>query len=287
MMHSRYFDRTQRHLLTLVNTRPGRELLGVSDGFPIVKITPNSFHQLVDLVDDCPVIRATFFTDARLARLLFDVHEIPLRMYRLASATINPGAGEQTGRMNGEATWTAARDASSSETSAAQTEVGSLFSGGTYYNYRAFLPFVTSTLGTGAVVTASEVQIYRDDSLEFGGNGFTNTNTTSVEIVVTTQASTSSYDSGDYDNLTFSSKGSLNFASTSNNAYNTITISDQSIIQVAGDTKLALITGRDLNNSAPTGDNTLAFQKRDASNPSKLVITYTPPETGGFFFLTA
>lgn len=153
-------------------------------------------------------------------------------------------------------------------------------SGSTYRIHRVFLPFDTSSIPDTATITSATLDVYRDD----GVTGFNNTDTTSIHVVTQTQASNTSLATSDYGNVSFTSKGSANFSSTSNGAYITITISDLTIISTTGHTKLALLTGRDQGNSAPTGANTIGFQNRSAGNPPKLTVGYTTQ--GGSFLAT-
>lgn len=183
--------------------------------------------------------------------------------------------------MAAQASWAAARDAVSSGSNNAATETSSQHAGGQYWNYRVFEPFDTSALA-GATVTAATLELYRDDSLEIGGNGFKNSDTTTAVVVASTQASGTSYANSDYSLITFVSKGSINFASTSDGAYFSITITDLSIISTSGYTKLAVITGRDLSNAAPVADNDLTWQNRSQANPPKLTITYMVGSGGSF-----
>lgn len=288
-----FFAENQKQIKALVSER--RDLFGIVDKYPLYKVTPNSIHRLIDwdTKKNRPIIEAIFFTDKRVAYTLFSPNIVDSHLkyserafgnlsMRFDTGTFTPAGGEQQGRRVNEVTWTAARDAATSGANGTTVETASIIDATTYYNYRAFQPFDTSSLG-GSPVTSSSWQGYRDDTLEIGGNGFMNANTTTAEIVVSTEADPTSYAAADYSRITFASKGSLAFASTSNNAYNIITITDQTIISLTGYTKLCLITGRDLNNSAPTGYNTLSFQNRSQANPPKLVIIYTSTGDGAYF----
>lgn len=138
---------------------------------------------------------------------------------------------------------------------------------------RCFFNFDTSTLPDDATVTAAELRLYRNDSVE----GFVNTNTITMHVVLQNQSDpTELGTAGDYQTTDFNSKGSLLQGSTSNGAYFAITLSDlENIINLTGYTKLALITDRDLNNSAPTGNNRLGIDP--STNPPILRVTYTVP----------
>ena len=198
----------------------------------------------------------------------------------MPSTVFNPATGEQKGRRIGEASWTAARDAATSSTNSSQPGCQSN-STGAFDNYRGFEPFDTSTLPDDATVTAVTLELYRDDASEDGGNGFDNGDTTSAVVVASTQADPTAYANTDYNEAAFTSKGSTAFASTTNGAYFTITITDTSIISLSGYTKLAVITELDRANTQPTGENRLTWQSRAQANPPKLTVTYSQPEVGG------
>jgi hypothetical protein len=140
---------------------------------------------------------------------------------------------------------------------------------------RAYFPIDTSSLA-GKTIVSAYLKLYRDDSIATMANA----DTTALHIIVTTEANTSSLATSDFSLVTFTSKGSLNLSSTSNNAYNNITITDLSIINQSGYTKLGVINSLDLNNSAPTADNLFAAQARGGANPPTLVVTTSG---GGFF----
>ncbi|MGH2612816.1 MAG: hypothetical protein ACRDFB_07175 [Rhabdochlamydiaceae bacterium] len=64
-----YFKLHQKELLDLANTEAGRFLLGVKD-YPIVKLTPNSVHQLIRFEGEKPIIDARFYIFNRIAKIL-------------------------------------------------------------------------------------------------------------------------------------------------------------------------------------------------------------------------
>lgn len=220
---------------------------------------------------------------------LIPVGNVSLFPKIMLTSTFTPAAGERMGRMDDELLWTLARDAASSEANGATAECASLISGAHYYNYRFFDTFDMASPATGnaiplgSTINSATLQYFRDDSKEIGGNGFNNDDVTTANIVASTQASGTSYANSDYSAITFSSKGSIAFASTSNLAYFSISITDLSIISLTGYTKLCLITGRDLSNSAPTGQNQLSCQNKSQANPPILTINYTLP--AGFLLM--
>lgn len=290
-----FFTKNQKDLVLLANSESGQYLLGIKDRFPVVKVTANSYHQLVNFDGEEPILRATFFLDDRVAQKLITedfLLEKKLRTPKsftereyfafnqgrrmFLSSTFNPSSGWKEGSNTNDSTgnFSTQHSASTGTRNDAFVGIRSLVSGGTVYICRAFLPFDTSSLTASAIVSASNLQLYRDDSKDLFGNTFTNTDTTTAEIIATTQASGTAYADTDYGLVTFSSKGSLAFSSWSDLAYSTITITTQSLIATTGYTKMAVITGRDLNNSAPTGDNNLWFQNTSDANPPVLTVTY-------------
>ena len=278
-----YFKLHEKKLLEVIRTQTGRDLLGIKNTLPIVKISPNSYHQLLGFDNDKPVFQATFFTSNRTVEKLFPLlWQADAFLYSSSyhpkayfdQLTFNPAAGEKSGFVSAELSWAAARDAASSETNGTACTCESFVST-TYYNYRCFEPFLTSSLTDRAQVISSNFKGYRDDSLEIGGNGFDNADTTSVEVVVSTQTDPTAYANDDYNNITFASKGSLAFASTTDVTVFTITITDQTIISTTSYTKLCIITGLDLNNTTPNGENRLTWQNKGQANPPILTVVYT------------
>lgn len=139
------------------------------------------------------------------------------------------------------------------------------------YLWRMFLPFDTSALPDGATVTAAVVSLYRDDDID----AFLNADSLTAILVPETQASDTSLTANDYDNMTRSNKGSIAFSSTVNHAYFDITITDLSVINLSGYTKLMLMSSADFNQVQPaTGQNVLTVQNHAAAHPPKLTVTY-------------
>ena len=201
----------------------------------------------------------------------------------MAQLTFNPRTTDGLVRIlnNTYTVWANARGASTGEGTNASTWVRTRKDGSYYKIARAFLVFDTSAIPAGAVVTASTLTLRRDDSIP---GAFSDTDSTSLELVTNTQASPTSLTTADFNQVGFVSKGSVNFSATTNGQDFTITNSDQSLINISGNTQLAIITGRDQGNNAPTGDNLLGWQDSEDVNPPELSVTYTPP-TGNFFLL--
>lgn len=166
-------------------------------------------------------------------------------------------------------TWTAARDAASSNTNATNNmQSGAWKNGVNFACYRGFLPFVVS-LGAGAVVTAATLSLYVNYIGAAPGR--------SNHIVASTQASMTAIANSDFNKVAFVSGGSKTRASMTLNAYNvwTLNATGLTFINANGDTKLALIDDQDLSNTAPTTDDgEIQSQVSEDANPPILTITY-------------
>lgn len=316
MISPDFFAKHQRHLLAVANSHALRWVLGLNrcpeplrDVFDrkISKITPNAIHW----VREDGQYQMAAFTRPRFAEALaFSLSPVaylsglrprtefafsPIGTLSLAIATLAPhtgflfmGAtdiyvGSGDGRVEASGAWATIRAATS----------GTAYNGGTggfdiacMTNYidRTFWPSDTSSLGGGATVTAASLFIY-------GGDGAgTNADSTSAEVVQASQASTSTLVNDDYDNITFASGGSKTFASWNGSGYNEITLdaTGRGFISTTGYTKTAVITGRDLSNTAPTGNNWVSCRFSEASGSSQdpyYSITYVYSSGVGGFVL--
>lgn len=196
-------------------------------------------------------------------------------------ADFNSNTGEGRVTQDAAASWATARGSASGTATDALVGVRAGNNpSGSFYCTRAFFPIDTSSIPDTATVTTAVLKLYRDDTIAAFANG----GTTTLHIVTQTQASNTALATSDFSAVSFVSKGSLAMASTSNNTYNTITITDLSIISLTGHTKLAVINSLDLNNSAPGAntDNLIYFQSRTGTNKPTLTVTYT---TGTASFL--
>lgn len=200
----------------------------------------------------------------------------------MPQSSFNPHSADGNISSGDQATWAAARGATTGTTSSLLSVYSWRIGAGSWFDIRTFLSFDTSSLSDDATVSAVTLRLYRNDSLD----GFFNADTVTLHVVPSSMSDPTSLAAGDFDNLSFTSKGSLAHASTSNNAYNDITVNvDQ--ISLTGYTKLALIDSNTLNNVAPTGRNTIIFEDSAASNPPVLQVTYTLPDSGGGFIYTS
>lgn len=77
MNPKQYFKTNQKQILSLLNTEGGRFMLGV-DKRPIVKITPNSVHQLVGFEKDRVVLEAKMYTRDCFASLILPINKVDI-----------------------------------------------------------------------------------------------------------------------------------------------------------------------------------------------------------------
>jgi len=296
-----------KELLSFANTEGGRYLLaslgdGKIEDYPIVKITPNSFHQQVE-----PNLWiATFYTDDFVLRKLLEpltkmeaadewgygafLHHAGLEfspkyshVFLASLETFNPQAGDG---------WVRAFDDTSFTTARNKTTGDDLnYTDGYFYVrvfwstepqkyiYRGFFPFNTSSLPDGVTIlqTDTKFQIYPQ--------GVEDANSMSLGLVQTTQASTETLALDDYSNLTLNNpdEGSsrVTLASLSTLAYNDFDANANLVswISKTGNTLLGLRMSADIDDSGyPTAegqDNRVyANSGENASGKPRLVVAY-------------
>lgn len=179
----------------------------------------------------------------------------------------------------GGSSWATVRGVTNATSAAPSTTpnffVVSDLSGGNYYIWRNFMLFDTSSLGSGAVVSAAVCSVKRNDA---GGSGYADQDVTSIKIVQTTPASNTNIVVGDWPQFGSTSGASVTLASTTNATYSDFTLSDLSWVIVNGITKLGSMNSRDFDNVAPIGNNQLGCDYAEAASTTsdpKLLVTYT------------
>lgn len=271
------FIRNQKKILEFINYYGGKDILGIKDTDPILKITPNAYCVLKNVYKDKIELQATFETHDKIAQLLYPYLERlilfkdPYKSVFLNSSTFQVTTGGGRILQLSAATWSGARDAATGTAGGNESAVALRTGASDWSVHRTFAPFDTSGLGVDAILTAATFDFHRSEAFQPFGNA----DSTSLEVVTTTQASATALVNADFNTVSFVSKGSLALSSTSDAAYNPITITDLTIINKTGVSKLGAILGRDLSNSAPTGNNAIG----SATTP-KLVVTYTLPTSG-------
>lgn len=228
---------------------------------------------------------------------LWQVKEIPLGLFEQATFPVRfdtttsyySGAGDGEVRYEGSgATWDTVHDAATGTAAYATSTraiVGSyLYSGGGYIIYRSFLPFDTSGIGSGQTISSATLKIRPSDkwNADNDGDDF-------IAVVQTTQASTTTLATADYDTcgnaIDNPTKGSADHDMTSigTSAYYSIDLNSTGLdwIVPTGTTKIGLREGHDMKDVAVTGsagDTAIRFycsEQTGTSTDPYLEVTYT------------
>ena len=163
--------------------------------------------------------------------------------------------------MNNEATWAAARDSSSSETSNDIDNEHSFIvvqnTGSAFNLRRSWFLFDTSVIPDDDSIDSVTITLYGS------GRATTDTIGTSADVVAATTASDTGYTASDFGNVSFSS-----FASIASGSWDTtdgnpndfsLNASGEANVSKTGTSKFALLTGTDVSNTAPTGTQVLSL----------------------------
>lgn len=168
-----------------------------------------------------------------------------------------------------ENNWAGTRDATTG-TAGTELTVECDFLGGDYLIRRVAVGWDTSVLPANAIVLSWKIIL----NASIGGLG--NDDGGEIHAVPTTWSAGDALASGNFNDLTFTTKGNISTASLGNDVE--IDISDNSIINLSDYSEVFLIFSRDLNNSAPTGFNQFSLSNIRAE------ITYKVPDIGNPLF---
>lgn len=175
--------------------------------------------------------------------------------------------------ISSSAVWATVRGSTTGTASAAGANSGSdapraILFAGTYYIGRSFLPFNTSSLPDTDTISSATFSLYF--------NSFAGTVADTLEVVQTSQASPTALASGDYNNLAFTSGGSITYP-TATAGYKAITLNATGLtwINKTGWTYLGAISGYDLSNTAPSGYRQGSVDYANGTNAPKLVVEHT------------
>lgn len=206
----------------------------------------------------------------------------------MATVTFNPATGDRRIRAGPNATWATIQAAGTGDSIDVGNELtygsgpSAILSAPNYIIDRDIIHFDTSSLGASAIISAATLTFYVT-------NGVNNADTASTILVASTATDTATLALGDFGNCQAVSFGSLDLASTTNDANNVITLNAAGIaaINKTGITKFCLRNSRDVNNAAPTGSNQIVNinSSRAASNKPTLTVTYTVPGADFLFNL--
>jgi hypothetical protein len=149
--------------------------------------------------------------------------------------------------------------------------VGQKFGSSQYTVYRGFLRFDTSRIPDTATILSAKLCLYGD----------WDQSTTDFVIRIQKWTGNTPINTGDYnqfDGVNYDD-GNYNTANFDDWAWNNITITNFSIINVAGDTLICLRSSRDINADTPTGVEFVQFFTKDwlGDKPAFLEITYSFP----------
>ncbi len=140
---------------------------------------------------------------------------------------------------------------------------------GTYYIYRGFVFFNTSTLPSNAYLDDATLSLYKKDDYS----------TTDFDITIQNGQPTYPHNpmqSADYNKNDYSGNGGTLSTSGFTSGYNAIRMNNISWINKTGITKLCLRSSRDISGTAPTGNEYVNVYSNEflGMNPPRLVINY-------------
>ena len=302
-------------LIKLANSEAGRYVLGIKNDFPIVKISPNSWHFRIgkhkvrgifhcyNVIEKCLSPYLVYKSLAKSYVKEYDDYKGFLHFNQLERnskyptifldvATIYSSAGDGAIR-NSDSVWATVRGAASgasNDGTSASSGGGcplTIFADPNYIIDRGFFPFVTSSLGADSIVSAATLNIYVVTKTDLS-NG-------NVALIQTTQASVTALSNDDYNNLTLDSpsEGATRLdigTDITTGAYNIWTLNATGLgwIDEVGNTLLGLREKRDIDNTTPDANqNDLVVRYSefaDTTSDPYLSVTYTPPTRAGYSF---
>ena len=279
-----------KDIFQIINTEAGRYLLGIKDKEPIIKLSPNSVHQLLGYEKDKAVIKGKFWCGAPYVLNIFQPildkiriakEELKYRQYisdnpyktflhfsdlspfeysrylpQVLLASFSVGGGDGWTQCN-HATYATAQNGtgnlSSNSTNGSTTFIapGQAESGGTFYVGHIYFPTDTSSIGADSTITAG------GNSLNFWPEGVRSTDGGNLDIVVTTQASNTALVNSDFTQVGSTVQGTVAFTSLTAAQINTTTLNStgDGNISKTGFTKFGQRSSRDTSATAPSVGN--------------------------------
>lgn len=296
--------------LQYANSPAGRWLLGVKNTYPIVKITPNSYIQLIENNDGKLLLQGTFKHVNFVERLLAPIEEQikianeykhidnPYKAFLhyaglergkfpsiyLNSLVVKPN-GTGSGGVNriDEATWSAAHDAGTGD-NANINQVSEFIqgttSGGLYYVNRVFIPIDTSALGAGFNATAATLQI--TEATNNRGTGCT------AIIVQSTQGSFTTLTTSDFTAIGTTAGSDVITLNQADGTTKTFTLNATGIGWItASITPLGIRdNANDIPNTTPVALNDHDIYMGTSGKEPTLTITFTPGNNNLSFMTT-
>ncbi len=204
-------------------------------------------------------------------------------IYTDATNSYYAGAGDGYVRNHGAGTWATLRGAGTG-TYADYTSSSFLIQA---YDYgsgrdikRGFYPTNTSGIDDGDTIDSASLYLYTG---YWGANG--NADTTSIDVVQTSQASTTTLATTDFGSVTFTDGGNKAISTFSGSgAYGAIALNATGLTYITktGTTKIGCLVALDTDNTAPTGDNKIYPSSSEDSSTTRdpyLSVTSTPAGT--------
>lgn|SRR3990167_1385479 len=200
-----------------------------------------------------------------------------------ATLTVYSTTGDGMVGNNNQTTWDIAHDTDPGATTssgAEETINASKFTDSNWSVYHLHFPFDTSSIGGTAVISAATLSLYAITIV--------NTNSASVGVLLSTQGSSppaaADFDKCSTINTPTEGATRVTLASMSTAQYNDMPLNATGLTYVSGTgtTSLCNRMSNDMDDSAPTGENSLLvymnFQAGTTEDP-KLVVTYSEPST--------
>ena len=157
----------------------------------------------------------------------------------------------------------------------------------TYRIRRAYIPFLTSSIGSGATITAATLSLFGTTNMDASIDD-------TIRVIQTSQASTSILEVGDFSLVGTTGGGDLGLISAMlTAAYNNVDLNATGLtwISTTASTLLGIRMLKDINSTSPANLRSYAqfraSEQAGTTNDPKLVVTYTPAAKSGFFTIFA
>jgi hypothetical protein len=290
-----YFEQNKKLILQLANTEAGRFLLGLKDKDRIIKVSPNSVHQLKDFQNGEAVIQAKFWACDNVAQIFLpiltkieiaqdyqpikDKYEAFLHFSELERNRKYPQiylddfyttSEDGTIQRGWVSTWSDARDGAGqniNKTGTTMNARAAFLSGVGYEVYRSFCVTNTSPLPDAAIIISA---VWNLSMTQGAGNG-------NLVCCQGTQGDT--LELADYQAFVRTDFGRLTNPGA---GWQTLSLNSSGInnINKTGNSYWCFQHHLDFDNVAPTDQPILIIETSEATNKPYLTVTY---QKGGAF----
>ena len=296
--------KNEKELLWMANTKAGRYLLGINDADRIVKLSPNSYHQLRDFKNGKVIIQGAFFTTNKISDTLLPIitkleiaeeykHiEKPYDAFlhyaglersteypHIYLANFTPAIGAGSGRIYSLGTWVQVQAGSGVVVTGVDFHyIAVQLSGGTYGANRDWIQVDTSTIGAGSTIASGYIRTYAE------GTAKADTYTDTVDVCACSPAATNALATTDFvliSRTVFSSTAisALDFTAGHTNDF-ALNAGGLANISKTGWSKFLLMTEKDRADSIPGGDGISEY--RFYGTTPYLSVTWTLPVTTNY-----